>query len=100
MPQINEPFSHLRSRGPYPDPVTSLFLLKRAKCPGSGSSPGTAISAVLPLWQLRSPAELVPRYGKEADCHLTRTNCHAYSKEFWLDKYLDKEMFYALTLSS
>ena len=102
VPQVNEQLSGSNLRGQYPEPSTSLFLLKREKSSnrGAATSTGNPIGAVLPLHQLRAPAELVPRSGKEADRRLTKTNCHTYSTEFWLDKYIDKESFYALTLST
>lgn len=105
VPQINKKVSKSSRRGCYPESATSLFILKRAqelRHSGELSSKGMASGdgIVIPISQLRAPAELVPRFGSEADRRLTRTNSRVYSTEFWLDKYLDKEIYYALTLNN
>lgn len=51
---------------------------------------------VIPLDQLRSRASLIPRFGKVANKHLSSTNSFALSEEFWLNKYWDKDFFFAL----
>ena len=51
---------------------------------------------IIPLDQLHSPANLVPQFGKSADKCLSSTNSCAMFKEFWLNRYWDKEIFYAL----
>lgn len=55
---------------------------------------------VIPLDQLRSRVSLIPRFGKVANKHLSSTNSLALSEEFWLNKYWDKEMFFALHYGS
>lgn len=76
------------------DPTTSMHVLRRAK-----RANGEYLGGVIPLRQLRSPAHLVPRFGKAANKRLSFTNSHALSEEFWLNKYWDKETFYALSVS-
>ena len=74
-----------------PEPASSLYVLKRA-CHADGSPQGD----IVPLSQLRSLVSLVPRFGGKADSCLTKTNCLAFSTEFWLNKYFMKEIYYAL----
>ena len=54
------------------------------------------MGGIIPLQQIRALVDLVPRFGEKADRHLTKMNSLSYSSEFWLNKYLDKELFYAL----
>ena len=50
---------------------------------------------VIPLSQLRTLINLVPRFGAEADNRLTKVTALEWSSEYWLNKYFDKELFYA-----
>lgn len=79
-------------RGPYPEPNSSLYLLKRSK-----RGNGELLGDVVPLDQIRALADLAPRFGEKANQGLTKENSHHLSKEFYLNKYFDKEMFLALT---
>lgn len=78
-------------RGIYPHPSTGMYLLKRAR-----RNDGAIMGDVVPLAQLRALVNLVPRFGEEADKRLTKETALEYSSEFWLNKYFDKELFYAL----
>ena len=78
--------------GMYPEPTTGLYLLKRAV-----RSTGDVLGDIIPLDQLRSLVDVAPRFGEEAGPGLTNTNSIVYAKEFWLNKYLDKELFYILS---
>jgi hypothetical protein len=49
------------------------------------------------MW-IRALVELTPMFGDQADCRLMKESSLEYSTRFWLDKYFDKELFYALTL--
>jgi hypothetical protein len=40
--------------------------------------------------------DLVPHFGKAADKQLSKETVLEYGLEFWLNKYFDKELFYAL----
>lgn len=90
--QINATVSGSRTlRGPYPEPSSGLYLLKRSK-----RSTGIVMGDVLPLDQIRSLVNLTPRFGKKASRILTKDNSLEYSSEFWLNKYFTKELFLAL----
>ncbi|KAJ3515847.1 hypothetical protein NLJ89_g1501 [Agrocybe chaxingu] len=78
-------------RGQHPDPNTGLYILKRAK-----RTNGQLISDVMPLDQLRALADVTPRMNKTADRRWTKQNSLHYGTEFFLNKYFDKEFFYAL----
>jgi hypothetical protein len=80
------------TKGPFPDPVTTLYVLKRAK-----RTDRSRMGGVIPLGQLRTLVELTPRFGCKADPRLTKESSLEYSSEFWLNKYFDKELFRALT---
>jgi hypothetical protein len=51
----------------------------------------------VPLDQIRAQADLAPRFGAKANPKLTSSTSLVYSTEFWLNKYFDKELFYALS---
>jgi hypothetical protein len=94
VPQINPELSgSLTRKGPYPDPASSMFMLKRAR-----RHDESLIGDIIPLIQLRSLVELTPVFGGKADSRLTKESSLEYSTHFWLDKYFDKEFFYAVTL--
>lgn len=78
--------------GIYPEPNSGLFLLKRAK-----RANGEDAGDIIPLDQLRSFVDIAPRFGEKADPRLTNTSSLTYATEFWLNKYFDKELFYALS---
>jgi hypothetical protein len=70
-----------------------MYVLKRAK-----RADGSRVGDILPLSWLRAPAPLQPRFiGPAADPRLTKHNSLEYSREFWLNKYSDKDFYYALT---
>lgn len=76
----------------YPDANTSLYLLKRAV-----RSTGEVLGDIVPLDQLRLLVDVAPRFSKEAGPGLTNTNSIVFAKEFWLNKYFDKELFHILS---
>jgi hypothetical protein len=78
-------------RGLYPDPSTGMYVLKRSE-----RSDGTIMGDVVPLRQVRTLLDLVPRFGAEANKQLTKETSLEFSREFRLNKYFDKELFYAL----
>jgi hypothetical protein len=91
--QVNHKASTIE--GPHPDPAAGMYVLKWVKC-----SNNTLLGDIVPLDQVRTLVELTPRFGDQADQHLTKTNSRAYSSKFWLDKYFTKELFYALMLDN
>lgn len=91
VPQLNPKLSS--RAGPFPEPATSMFVLKRAV-----RASGAPLGDIIPLTQLRALADLAPRFGAQADPRLTKQTSLAYSTEFWLNKYFDKETFFALHL--
>lgn len=76
-----------------PEPASSLHILKRAR-----RANGCPLGDIVPVSQIRSLVSLVPRFGEKADPRLTKTNCLAFSTEFWLNKYFTKELYFALSL--
>lgn len=78
-------------RGLFPDPSTGMYVLKRSE-----RSDGTILGDVVPLGQIRTLLSLVPRFGAEANKQLTKETSLEFSREFWLNRYFDKELFYAL----
>jgi hypothetical protein len=90
LPQ-RDPANHTR-QGIFPDPNTGLFLLKRATRSNSEMA-----GDIIPLNQLRSLVDVAPRFGKKANPRLTNSDSLSFASEFWLNKYFDKELFYALS---
>ena len=60
-------------------------------------SDGSLLGDVIPLENVRTLINLVPRFGK-AERRLTKENLLECSEEFWLNHYFEKELFYALNL--
>ena len=92
VPQLNptvQALSHLR--GLYPDPSTGMYVLKRAQ-----RTDVTIMGDVVPLGQVRTLLDLVPRFGADANKQLTKETSLELSREFWLNKYFEKELFYSL----
>jgi hypothetical protein len=79
-------------QGIYPEPNSGLYLLKKAK-----RSNGEDAADIIPLDQLRSLADVAPRFGQKADPRFTNTSSLTYATEFWLNKYFHKQLFYALS---
>ena len=77
-----------------PDPITGLYILKRAL-----RSDQTRIGGMVPLYHCRMPVQLVPRFGLEADNRLTYTTSMEKSREFFLNGYFDKNIFQYLRRS-
>ena len=92
VPQVNLMFSS--RAGPFPEPASTMFVLRRAARAG-----GAPLGDIIPLTQVRTFADLIPRFGSKADGRLTKQTSSAYTSEFWLNKYFDKEAYFALTLS-
>lgn len=93
VPQINEAMSGSATRrGPYPEPASSLFILKRAR-----RSDGSLVGDIIPVRQIRELVELIPRFGEKADRRYTQYNSLNICSEFYLNKYLTKELYLALS---
>ena len=58
---------------------------------------GHDFSEVFLLDQLRSYAHITPRFGAVADNRLTDSNSIFSSESFFLNKYFDKDFFYAVS---
>ena len=93
VPQINPSFSS-RS-GPFPDPASSMYLLK---C--STRTDGHRLGDVVPLAQVREQVDITPNFGAKADNRLTKETSLEYSQEFWLNHYFDTEIFQHFSSSS
>ncbi|KAJ6596774.1 hypothetical protein DFH09DRAFT_905105 [Mycena vulgaris] len=79
-------------RGPFPEPASGMYQLKRAR-----RSDQSRLGDVVPLDRLRVPVELSPRFGKTADRRLSKELSLDYCEDFWLSKWFNKELFYALS---
>ncbi|KAG1857132.1 hypothetical protein F4604DRAFT_1590006, partial [Suillus subluteus] len=60
-------------------------------------SAGVPFGDILPLDQLCSFAHIVPCFGPVADPHLTAENSAHSAQVFFLNKYIDKEFYYAIS---
>ncbi|KJA23491.1 hypothetical protein HYPSUDRAFT_66180 [Hypholoma sublateritium FD-334 SS-4] len=92
VPQANPKISGSPNlRGQYPDPAAGMYVVKKAL-----RANGDPMGDIVPLQQIRSLVELTPRFGKKADRRFQRSNTLQYGNEYWLDKYFDKDLYYAL----
>ncbi|KXN87848.1 hypothetical protein AN958_08049 [Leucoagaricus sp. SymC.cos] len=80
------------TKGSYPDPTTELYLLKRSL--HANSRP---IGDIILLNQIRAIIDLVPQMGQSAEHQLTKETSLSITNTAWLNKYFDKELFFALT---
>ena len=85
-------FVNQHAHGNPTEATTGLHVLKRAK-----RASGEYFGEVFPLDQLRSYAHIIPCFGTEADNHLTHSNSIHFSQSFFLNKYFNKEFFYAVS---
>ncbi|KAG2124238.1 hypothetical protein DEU56DRAFT_917110 [Suillus clintonianus] len=72
--------------------TTQMHVLKRAM-----RSAGTPFGDILPLDQLRSFAQIIPRFGRVADSRLTAQNSAHFAQTFFLNKYINKDFYYAIS---
>jgi hypothetical protein len=90
------PQAHVNeARSCIPDPITGMYVLKRAL-----RSNESRVGDIIPLSHLRMPAYLIPKFGQKADVRLTAQNSMEYSREFFLNRYFDKDMFLFLRSAS
>lgn len=75
------------------DLSTRMFILKRAV-----RSSAERIGDIIPLTEIRAFANLVPRFGAAADSRLTMFNSLEHCREFFLNKFFDKNIYYPLSL--
>ena len=68
-----------------------LHVLNRATC--ASDSP---LGKVFPLDQLHSYAHIIPHFGQKADNWLRSNKCVHSLQTFFLNKYFDKDFFYAI----
>ena len=73
------------------DPTTSLYTLKHVLW--ADKSP---LNDVIPITSLQAAVQLFPHFSIVANSHLTMQTSLEYSTEFWLNKYEDNELFWAL----
>ncbi|KAG0696400.1 hypothetical protein DFH29DRAFT_984627 [Suillus ampliporus] len=73
------------------DSATGMHVLKRAK-----HVDGIPIGSIIPLRQLCAFISIIPRLGDAADARLTSATSMHYSQDFFLNKYFDKDFYYAL----
>ena len=88
---MNPQVSHPASRGSFPEPNSSLYVLKRAKRTNL-----SLMGNVIPLDQIRALIDLTPCFGDVAKRTLTFQNSTIYNSEYFVNKYFDKELFWAL----
>ncbi|RDB15509.1 hypothetical protein Hypma_004166 [Hypsizygus marmoreus] len=95
IPQINRQISGSSTRkGLYPDPASGMYLMERAR-----RNDGSLIGGIVPLAHVRTLVDLVPDFGESvADVRLTKETTLHYCSQFWLNKYFDKETYYAMSL--
>ncbi|KAI5988816.1 hypothetical protein EDD15DRAFT_2172157 [Pisolithus albus] len=74
------------------DHATGLHVLQRAV-----RASGTPLGEVFPLDQIRSYTHITPRFGAAADNRLSSANSIHFAQSFFLNKYFDKDFFYAIT---
>ncbi|KAH7879129.1 uncharacterized protein C8R40DRAFT_1158970 [Lentinula edodes] len=75
----------------FPAYSSGCFILKRAR-----RTDTTPLGDIIPISQFRSFADICPRYKGHPHTSLTQTTSQYCSEEFLLNKYFNKEIFFAL----
>ncbi|KAJ3888382.1 hypothetical protein GG344DRAFT_53732 [Lentinula edodes] len=75
----------------YPDYSTGCYVLKRAR-----RADGTPMGDIIPVSQFRSFADICPLYRGNPHPSLTKSTSQYHSDEFLLNKFFNKETFFAL----
>ncbi|KAJ3847452.1 hypothetical protein EV368DRAFT_51159, partial [Lentinula lateritia] len=75
----------------YPDYSTGCYILKRAR-----RADGTPMGDIIPVSQFRSFADICPLYRGNPHPSLLKSTSQYHSDEFLLNKYFNKETFFAL----
>lgn len=75
------------------DPSTQMHVIKRAT-----RSRGERLGGVIPLAQVRAYANIIPRFGEHADSRLTPYNVLEHSREFFLNKFFEKNTYFPLSI--
>ena len=78
-------------KGPYAEPSTGMYCVKRAR-----RSDGSFFGDVIVLGHIRALVDLIPRFGESAERRLSKETVLEHVSEFRLNKYFQKELFYAL----
>ena len=68
-----------------------MYCLKRAHC-----IDGSFLGDVIALEHIRALVDLIPRFGEAAEKCLSKETVLEHVSEFHLNKYFEKELFYAL----
>ena len=74
------------------DPHARMHVLKRVL-----RSTGERAGDIIPLFQIRSPVHLIPRFGEKANSQLHSWSSNELSSSFWLNKYWTKELFHSFS---
>ncbi|KAF5390496.1 hypothetical protein D9757_005246 [Collybiopsis confluens] len=74
----------------YPDYFSGCYVLRKAL-----RSSGAPFGDVIPISQFRAQVAVAPRLRNTADIHLTPYNVMTYASEYLLNKFWDKELWYA-----
>jgi len=85
---IPQPSNTSPIRAPIPDPITGLYIFKRAL-----RTDQSRTGDIIPLSHCRMPVQLLPRFGAKADARLTSATSMEWSREFYLNAYFDKDIF-------
>ena len=70
---------------------TGMYCLKRAHC-----IDGSFLGDVIALEHIRALVDLIPCFGEAAKKCLSKETVLEHVLEFHLNKYFEKELFYAL----
>ncbi|KAG2130957.1 uncharacterized protein EDB93DRAFT_1243199 [Suillus bovinus] len=82
--------------GHYDTAIFTVDDTRREQWPTSGLK-GTPFGDILPLDQLCSFAHIIPCFGCAADSCLTAQNSTHFAQTFFLNKYIDKDFYYAIS---
>lgn len=78
-------------RGYVPERSTKMYVLKRSR-----RADHMRMGDIIPLSHIRTAVDLVLRFMEAADPRLTKESSLEYSREFLLNHYFDKQVYYSL----
>ncbi|KXN84447.1 hypothetical protein AN958_12599, partial [Leucoagaricus sp. SymC.cos] len=89
---VHRPETNMSLKGPFPEPVTGLHLLKKTR-----RTNRELFGDILPLGQIRDLVDLVLKMGAQTNRRFTKENALQFAEEVWLNKFFDKEHFFSLS---
>lgn len=78
----------------YPDYASGCYILEKAR-----RANGTPLGDIIPISQFRAQVDVAPYLRGKVNSRLSPTNVMTYESQFLLNKFWEKELWYAIDKS-